>query len=225
MGYRFRVGCSAASSRALPVVAALLLLGAKPATAGSSFVAVSDGPDTFWLVFTNIVLGLVTLEACLWVAWGIVQEVVLRRRLRRLAVTASRGLLVLVTVALVPRPAGATVEMQKQAKKLGLEVHNCLHCHASPHAVDTMKEKAKGAGMAEGNCVACHGADIPITLNQRGHWLVAEKARRAAKEFDMAWLRDYREPAPAPKPAPVKASTAKPGAEPVTIQLAPKPER
>jgi hypothetical protein len=225
VGYRLRFGCSAAFSRALPVVAALLLLGAKPATAGSSLVAVSDGPDTFWLVFTNIVLGLATLEACLWVAWGIVQEVVFRRRLRRLAVTASRGILVLVTIALVPRPVGATVEMQKQAKKLGLEVRNCLHCHASPHAVDTMKEKAKGAGMAEGNCVACHGADIPITLNQRGHWLVAEKARRAAKEFDMAWLRDYTERAPKPKPAGPKAPTAKPGAEPETIPLAPKSER
>jgi len=223
MGHRWKLGCFASSSLVLLLVAVLLLQGAKPA--GSRPGALSGGPDTFWLDLTNVALGLVTLEACLWVAWGIVQEVVFRRRLRRLAVTASRGILVLVTIALVPRPVGATVEMQKQAKKLGLEVRNCLHCHASPHAVDTMKEKAKGAGMAEGNCVACHGADIPITLNQRGHWLVAEKARRAAKEFDMAWLRDYTERAPKPKPAGPKAPTAKPGAEPETIPLAPKSER
>ena len=126
-----------------------------------------------------------------------------------------------VGVALVPGPAAATVDMQNQAKKLGFEVHNCLHCHASPHAVEKMKEKAKVAGMSEGNCLVCHGANIPIALNQRGEWLVAEKARRGAKECDMAWLRDYKEPAPGAKPAAAKASAAQP-AKPETIQVAPK---
>jgi mono/diheme cytochrome c family protein len=205
------------------LVAALLVLGAKPTTAGSPPGVPSSGPDTFWLDFTNIALGLVTLEACLWVAWGVAREAIFRRRLRRVAVTASRGLVLLVTVALVPRPAEATVEMQNQAKKLGFEVHNCVHCHATPHAVEKMKEKAKVTGMAEGNCLACHGANIPITLNHRGEWLVAEKARRAAKECDMAWLKDYKESAPTPMPAAPKASTEKSRAKPETIQVAPKP--
>lgn len=40
-------------------------------------------PDTLWLDFTNITLGLVTLAACLWVGWGVVREVVFRLRLRK----------------------------------------------------------------------------------------------------------------------------------------------
>jgi mono/diheme cytochrome c family protein len=69
-----------------------------------------------------------------------------------------------------------------------------------------MKEKAKAIGVNEGNCLACHGANIPAKLNDRGLWLIAEKARRKAKEFDMTWLRDYKEPTPAPP----KASTKPP---------------
>jgi hypothetical protein len=222
MGNPFIHGGGAPLSGTLPLAAALLALGATLSTAGQSPAGVLDGPDTFWLDFTNIALGLATLEACLWVAWGVAREAVFRWRLRRTAVTASRGLVLLVAATIVPRPAGATVEMQNQAKKLGLAVHNCLHCHASPHAVEKMKEKAKVAGMTEGNCLACHGANIPITLNQRGEWLVAEKARRGAKECDMAWLKDYKEPGPAAKPAGPKAGAAKPGAKPETIQVAPK---
>lgn len=142
MGHRFKLGCSASFSRILSLVAVLLLQGARPAAAGSRPGALPGGPDTFWLDFTNMALGFVTLEACLWVAWGIVQEAVLRRRLRRLGVTAG-GLVLFVTVAFVPRPAGATVEMQNQAKKLGVDVRNYLYCHASPHSVEVMTKKAK----------------------------------------------------------------------------------
>ena len=106
-------------------------------------------------------------------------------------------------------PVGATVEMQVQAKKLGFAVKNCLDCHATPHSVDVMKAKAKDLKMADGNCLACHGADIPVALNHRGNWLVAEKVRRGAKECDMAWLKDYKEPVAAPKPGTAKAA-AKP---------------
>ena len=116
-------------------------------------------------------------------------------------------------------PAAATVEMQNQAKKLGFEAHNCLYCHASPHAIEKMKEKAKAAGMAEGNCLACHGANIPTVLNHRGDWLLSERSRRNARECDMAWLRDYKEPV-APKAPPAKRG-AKPAPKPETIQLAP----
>jgi hypothetical protein len=132
--------------------------------------------------------------------------------LNRLSVLALGSLLILPAV-----PAGATVEMQKQAKKLGFAITNCLDCHASPHSVDVMKKKAKDMNMAEGNCLACHGANIPAALNHRGDWLVSEKARRKANACDMAWLKDYKEPV-APKAPP-----AKPPAKPETIRLAPKP--
>ena len=75
--------------------------------------------------------------------------------------------------------------------------------------------------MARGNCLACHGANIPAALNHRGEWLVAEKGRRAAKECDMAWLKDYKEPV-ATKAPPARPGT-KPAPKPDTIQLAPKP--
>jgi hypothetical protein len=129
--------------------------------------------------------------------------------------------LLLGSALLLPAaPSGATVEMQNQAKRLGFAVKNCLDCHASPHSVDVMKKKAQDLKMADGNCVACHGADIPAALNRKGDWLVAEKGRRGAKECDMAWLKDYKEPT-SPKSAP--KPSAKPAAKPEDIPLAPKP--
>jgi mono/diheme cytochrome c family protein len=105
-------------------------------------------------------------------------------------------------LALGTPAARATVEMQNQAKKLGFPLKNCVYCHASPHAVEKMKETARELNMSDGNCLQCHGADIPTTLNDRGRWLVAEKKRRKADEFDMAWLNDYEEPDDEETPAP-----------------------
>jgi hypothetical protein len=68
--------------------------------------------------------------------------------------------------------AGATTAMQKQAKAAGLEVANCLSCHNE-------KLPKKGA----------------VTQNDRGKFLVAEKEKRKAKEIDVLWLKDYKEPA------------------------------
>lgn len=134
----------------------------------------------------------------------------------RLSVLLLGSALLLPTV-----PAGATVEMQIQAKKLGFQITNCLDCHASPHSIEVMKKKAKDTNMANGNCLACHGADIPAALNHRGDWLVSEKGRRNAKKYDMAWLKDYKEPL-APK-APATKSGTKPAPKPESVQLAPKP--
>jgi mono/diheme cytochrome c family protein len=118
------------------------------------------------------------------------------------ALVAALGLLALAA------GSEATVEMQNQARKLGFEVHNCLACHASPHAAEVMKERAKKLNINPGNCLACHGASLPAKLNHRGEWLVAEKARRGAKAFDMSWLKDYKEPTPEPaaKPTPTPAA-------------------
>jgi mono/diheme cytochrome c family protein len=104
--------------------------------------------------------------------------------------------------------------MQVEAKKLGFAIKNCLDCHATAHAVDVMHQKAKDLKMADGNCLACHGPNIPINLNGRGEWLVAEKVRRGAKECDMAWLKDYKEPTPVANPKVVKAPNAKAAARP-----------
>ena len=47
-----------------------------------------DGPDVFWLNFTNIALGLVTLACALLIAGGVVRELVLRWQ-RRAAASAD----------------------------------------------------------------------------------------------------------------------------------------
>jgi hypothetical protein len=38
----------------------------------------ADGPDTFWLNFTNIALGLVTLACVIAIAGGVARELLLR---------------------------------------------------------------------------------------------------------------------------------------------------
>jgi hypothetical protein len=119
----------------------------------------------------------------------------------------SRRLLLLTGSFFVLVPwAGASVAMQDQARKLGFTVKNCLYCHASPHATEVMQSKARALNIPEGNCLLCHGSNIPVTLNRRGQWLVAQKSQRGAKDFDMAWLKDYKEPTPAAEPTPAPAS-------------------
>ena len=117
------------------------------------------------------------------------------------AATLAAGLALLAPVS------EATVELQNQARKLGFTVKNCLYCHASPHAAEAMQTKARELKIPEGNCLACHGSEIPAALNQRGHWLVAQKSTRGAKAYDMAWLKDFKEPTPdaTPKPKPKPA--------------------
>ena len=62
----------------------------------------------------------------------------------------------------------ATLPMQKKAKELGFDATNCQYCHVE-------KLPKKGA----------------VTHNDRGKWLIAEKAKRGAKEVDPAWLKEY----------------------------------
>ena len=115
---------------------------------------------------------------------------------------SERALLLAAGLSLLVPRGEATVDMQNQAKKLGLAVKNCLYCHASPHAAQAMQAKARALKVPEGDCLVCHGGNIPATLNHRGQWLVAQKAARGAKACDMAWLKDYKEPTPEPKPKP-----------------------
>jgi len=44
-----------------------------------------DGPDTFWLNFTNIALGLVTLACLIAIAGGVARELLLRWQRRAVA--------------------------------------------------------------------------------------------------------------------------------------------
>ena len=44
-----------------------------------------DGPDTFWLNFTNIALGLVTLACVIAIAGGVARELLLRWQRRAVA--------------------------------------------------------------------------------------------------------------------------------------------
>ena len=58
-----------------------------------------------------------------------------------------------------------------------------------------IQKQAKEAGFPATNCQYCHNEKLPkkgeTTHNERGKWLIAEKAKRNAKEVDGAWLKDY----------------------------------
>ena len=58
-----------------------------------------------------------------------------------------------------------------------------------------IQKSAKAAGIPADNCMYCHTEKLPkkdaVTNNDRGKWLIAEKEKRAAKEIDGAWLKDY----------------------------------
>ena len=68
----------------------------------------------------------------------------------------------------VSEPSTGTMAMQKKAKELGFAAENCMYCH-------TEKMPKKGAS----------------TYNERGKWLMDQKEKKAAKEVDVAWLKDY----------------------------------
>ncbi|HET8644214.1 MAG TPA: hypothetical protein VFO85_01920 [Vicinamibacteria bacterium] len=67
-------------------------------------------------------------------------------------------------------PAFATLPMQKAAKEKGFPAANCQYCH-----VDKLPKKGAAAA------------------NDRGKFLVDQKAKKQAKEVDVAWLKDYVE--------------------------------
>ena len=101
--------------------------------------------------------------------------------------------------------ASATPPLERRAKEAGFPATDCLYCHS----FDTkhMEGKAKELGTSPMNCGACHGARLPKSgkdlFNDRGRWLLGEKARRQAKEVDVQWLKDYRTgPSPSPSPTP-----------------------
>lgn len=65
------------------------------------------------------------------------------------------------------------------------------------NATMAIQKKAKEEGIKADNCQYCHTEKLPkkdaVTMNDRGKWLVDQKAKRNAKEVDPAWLKDYNE--------------------------------
>jgi len=93
------------------------------------------------------------------------------KNLRPVAIGAALGAAILL---LAPRPAHATFEIQKAAKAAGFaEVTSCVYCHVE-------KLPKKGA----------------VSHNDRGKWLLAEKAKRKAEKIDVNWLKEYQPPTP-----------------------------
>jgi hypothetical protein len=91
--------------------------------------------------------------------------------MRAKTMLAGLGLALAGSWGLGAATASATIEMQKKAKAAGIEIqNNCLYCHGE-------KLPKKGAS----------------TNNERGKWLVGEKAKRNAKEVDPSWLKDYKD--------------------------------
>jgi hypothetical protein len=66
---------------------------------------------------------------------------------------------------------------------------------SASHATLPIQKKAKEAGYPATNCQYCHVEKLPkkgaVSHNERGTWLLTEKAKRGAKEVDPAWLKDY----------------------------------
>ena len=73
-------------------------------------------------------------------------------------------------IVLLSGTSSATMQLQKKAKEAGFPAENCQYCH-------TEKLPKKGA----------------VTMNDRGKWLVDQKAKKNAKEVDAAWLKEYKE--------------------------------
>ena len=87
----------------------------------------------------------------------------------------SGSRIVLIAVALfgagwmtLTSVSNATLPMQKKAKEAGFPATNCQYCHVE-------KLPKKGA----------------VSHNERGKWLIDQKAKKGAKEVDPAWLKDY----------------------------------
>lgn len=65
----------------------------------------------------------------------------------------------------------ATPDMVAKVKKAGYPAQNCQYCHVSAlPKKDTYK---------------------PEDLNDRGTWLLAEKAKQSASAVNVDWLKDY----------------------------------
>jgi len=77
----------------------------------------ADGPDTFWLDFTNIALGLVTLVCVLAIAAGVARELLYRRRRRRHAAAADDHAFATPELGLTMADGGRRIDEAKPAAR------------------------------------------------------------------------------------------------------------
>ena len=77
----------------------------------------------------------------------------------------------------------------------------CLFCagwmliSSTSTATLPIQKQAKAAGVDENEPPVLSREKLPkkdaVTHNDRGNWLIKEKANRGAKEVDGAWIKDY----------------------------------
>ena len=90
--------------------------------------------------------------------------------MRRIAAGLLAGGAALALVIGTAGPAQATLEIQKKAKEAGFPATNCMYCHNE-------KLPKKGA----------------VSHNDRGKYLLEQKAAKKEKTVDVSWLKDYVE--------------------------------
>lgn len=81
---------------------------------------------------------------------------------------------------------------------LGLVLSSVVLAGGAALGGPPLLKEAKDAGMPARNCQYCHTAIVPKKetftpgeLNERGRWLLVEKARRKADKVNPAWLKAY----------------------------------
>jgi hypothetical protein len=87
--------------------------------------------------------------------------------------------------------------MKGRAFMAGLTVVVGLAVAGTASATMPLQKKAKEAGFSATGCLYCHGEKLPkkgaVTHNERGQWLLDQKAKRKAAEVDVLWLKEYVE--------------------------------
>jgi mono/diheme cytochrome c family protein len=95
-----------------------------------------------------------------------------------------------------------------RARNVALVLLLAVAAAAPAAAFQTLLNKAKKFGAKD--CLFCHTHDDGGEgWNERGQWLMDEKARRGAEKVDVEWLADYK-PRDADKPTDDKQEKPKP---------------
>jgi hypothetical protein len=90
--------------------------------------------------------------------------------------------------------------MKRTGSRLGLAVIALVWCawialSGTSTATMAMQKKAKELGFPVSDCTYCHNEKMPkkgeSTYNDRGKWLMDQKAKKGASEVDVAWLKEY----------------------------------
>ena len=78
-----------------------------------------------------------------------------------------------------------------RARNAALSLFGLIALAGAAPAYQSFLGKAKKFGARD--CLFCHEhADGGEGWNERGQWLIDEKARRTAEKIDVEWLADYK---------------------------------